>query len=171
MAGSTHLYILCGLSFAGKTTLGKRMAQLLDCAIVHLDAINDELSIGVAGAPISPQQWEETYNQFHGRIAKLLQDGHSVLCDAASFTRVQRDILKNIAVRAGAKASVIYIEVSPAVATARWQQNRLQSFRSDVRDENFAYVLNNFEPPTADEDVLVYEGSTPLDQWVRVNFL
>lgn len=147
------------------------MAQLLGCAIVHLDAVNDELGIGVAGAPISPEQWEKTYNQFHGRIAKLLQDGHSMICEAASFTYTQRDILRNIAASADAKASVIYIELSPAVATARWQQNRLQPLRSDVRDENFAYVLNNFEPPTAEEDVLVYDGSTLIDQWVRTKFL
>lgn len=170
MHKSNHLYILCGLSFAGKSTLGERMSELLACGFVQLDAINEELGIGLAGASISPGEWEAPYNEFHARTAMWLQKGESVICDAASFTRDQRDMLRGIAAQAGASASVIYVKVPPDVAAARWRQNRIQPSRGDVRDENFAYVLDNFEPPAFDENVLLYDGSRTIDQWLRDKF-
>lgn len=167
MDTSTHLYILCGLPFAGKSTLGKRMSELLGCSLVQLDAINDELGVGLAGAPILPREWEATYNEFHARTSRWLHKGETVICDAASFTRAQRDVLRGIAAQAGASASVIYVRVSPDVAAARWRQNRIQPSRGDVSDENFAYVLDNFESPASDEVVLLYDGSRRVDEWVR----
>ncbi len=171
MPGSNYLYILCGLPFAGKSMLGRRMSQLLGYYLVQLDAINDELGIGIAGAPISPEEWQAAYSEFHRRTARQLRQGKTVICDAASFTRAQRDVLRGLAAEAGAHASVIYVHASREVATARWWQNRQQPSRTDVRDENFAYVLDNFEPPASDEDVLLFDGSSSIDEWVRANFL
>ena len=38
--------------------------------------------------------------------------------------------------------------------------------RNDVRDSDFANVVEHFEPPGDDEAVLRYDGSLPIDEWI-----
>src|SRR5438093_426031 len=37
-------------------------------------------------------------------------------------------------------------------------------------EDDFALVADNFEPPTDDENVVRYDGSTPLDTWIDQTF-
>lgn len=56
------------------------------------------------------------------------------------------------------------------VVRKRWQKNRTTKLRSDVRDEDFAEVADNFQPPTEDEKVLIYDEREPMDIWVKQHF-
>jgi predicted kinase len=89
------LYILCGLLFSGKSTLARVMAAATGCMLVELDAIDSERGLGLAGAPITSQQWDETYREAYHRIALALIAGQSVLFDATNYTRAQRDDLRH----------------------------------------------------------------------------
>ena len=42
--------------------------------------------------------------------------------------------------------------------------------RADVRDDDFAYVVEYFDPPGEDENVLRYDGSLPPKEWTRLRF-
>ena len=170
MTNRTTLYVLCGLPFAGKSTLGRALAAWLRIPRVEIDAINGERGQGLDLAPIAPEQWAATYAEAYRRIASHLHAGTSAIFDAGGFTRVQRDELRALAASYAVAIGLIYLAVLPEIATARWQRNRLTGERYDIRDDYFAQALDHFEPPAADEDALVYDGSQPLDAWLAAHF-
>lgn len=170
MADSCALYVLCGLPFAGKSTLARALAARLDIACVAIDTINTERGMGLNAAPISPEQWVATYAEVYRRISGYLSAGKSAIFDAVNFTRAQRDEVKEIAENCGAAVCLIYLAVPPELAIMRWQTNRLTGERHDVTDDNYALVRDGFEPPAAEERALVYDGSQILDDWLAAHF-
>lgn len=167
MAGWARLLILCGLPFAGKTTLARELARAHGFAHVALDAINEERGVWDPVRGLSPEQWAETYAESYRRLDRLLAEGRPVVYDATNFTRAPRDRPRAIAARHGAPANVLYVAVLEAEARRRWQHNRATGRRYDVRDEDFVTVADNFEPPVEDEAVIRYDGSLPLEEWAR----
>jgi predicted kinase len=149
---------MCGLPFAGKSSFARQLASDKDATLVELDAVNTELGIGLTAAPIQPDEWARSYAESYRRIEALLHDGRSVIFDAASFTRAQRDERRAIAFGAGAAAVVVYLRLTKAEVRRRMLENRRSRIRHDIRDENFANVADNFEEPRDDERVWVIEG-------------
>jgi hypothetical protein len=134
--------------------------------VVSYDEINRERTRGLAVTSIPPDDWMLTEAEARQQIAVLLTAGHSVIYDHVNFIRQQREELRALAALHGAATQVIWVDVPADIATAQWQHNRVTGLRFDVRDEDFAIVLSMFEPPTADEAPLRYDGSLPLDAWV-----
>lgn len=170
MTDHAILYVLCGLPFAGKSTLGRALAARLRIPRVEIDAINTERGQGLDLAPITSEEWAATYAEASGRLGGSLRAGTPAIFDAGGFTRTQRDDLRALAEGCGAGVCLIYIAVPPQVAIARWQHNRLTGERYDIRDDYFALALDHFEPPAADEGTLVYDASQPLDAWLAMHF-
>lgn len=164
------LYILCGLPFAGKTTLARALERQLGIAIVELDAVNKARGVGLHGEAISPEEWDRTYAEAYRQLDAFLAAGQSVLFDATNFTKAQRDSLRTLAGKRGASSLVIYLDVSEAEARRQWLQNRTTDKRYDVRDEDFAQVVNYFEPPAPEEQAVRYRPSQPADEWIRQMF-
>src|SRR5712692_1364493 len=165
------LYILCGLPFTGKTTLARAFERQLGIALVELDDINRVRGVGLHGEAISPEEWDGTYAEAYRQLDTFLAAGQSVLFDAASFTKAQRDFLRTLAGKRWASSLVIYLDVSEAEARQRWLQNRATGARYDVRDEDFAQVATLFEPPTQEEQVVRYHPSQPANEWIQRTFL
>lgn len=155
------MYILCGLPFTGKTTLAEHLAEHLGITRIDLDAINLERGLGPNAGAISPQEWDATYIRSYKWLEELLDRGSSVIYDATNFTRAQRDQLRAIAQHYRAKTSVIYVNVPTYEARNRWQMNRVTGARYDVRDEDFAQVVDNFEAPDEERDMIEYNQSLP----------
>lgn len=164
------LYILCGLPFAGKTTLAKELVNCLSIKRVALDEINTERGIWDEETGMSSEEWEATYQEAYRRIASCLRQGESVVDDSTNFTRTQRDRLRSIAEQHQARTQVIFVDIPVSEARRRWQENRQTARREDVRDEDFAYVLHHFVSPTEDEQVLRYDGTVQAREWVRLMF-
>jgi len=78
--------------------------------------------------------------------------------------------VRAIAEKCGVPSQVIYVDVPENVARARLQQNRKTLLRYDVRDDDFALVADNFQPPTAEENVLRYDQTVSVREWIRRNF-
>ncbi len=165
------LYILCGLSFAWKTTLAKEMVNVLGLQHVAIDDINTERGIWNDDTGLSLEEWKKTYAIAYQRIALFLSQGESVIDDSANFTKEQRDRLRAIAEQYNAQTCVIFVDVPLAEVQRRWQENRQTLLRADVRDDDFAHVVECFEPPIANENVLRYDGLIPPKEWVRLKLL
>jgi predicted kinase len=165
-----HLYILCGLPFAGKTTLARALVCRLGINRVAIDDINTERGVWDDEIGLSPEEWTNTYNEAYRRIGIHLNRGESVVDDSVNFTKNLRDRLQAIARRYDAHSAVIYIDVSLSEAQRRWQENRQTLVRADVRDDDFAHIIEHFEPPTEDEQMLRYDGSISVEEWVSLTF-
>ena len=161
------LYILCGLSFAGKTTLAKEMVKLLSIKRVSIDDINTERGVWNDKTGLSSEEWTKTYEIAYQRVATFLSQGESVVDESANFTKEQRDRLRAIAEQYNTQAYVIFFNVPLAEIRRRWQENRQTAVRADVRDDDFAHVVEQFEPPTENENVLRYDGSTSPGEWIH----
>jgi hypothetical protein len=65
---------------------------------------------------------------------------------------------------------MLHVDVAEYVARKRWLANRAADNRADVRDGDFGNVLDHFEPPTPDEDVLRHDETMPCDAWIARYF-
>lgn len=167
MDGKPCLYILCGLPFAGKSTLARALAEGRGVAVVETDAINTERGLGLGGVAIAPEEWDATFGEAYRRMGALLDVGRDVAFDSTAYTREQRDVLRELAHGHGAHALVVFVDVPAEMAFARWRENRRTGARFDVRDEDFLNVVEHFEPPGEDERALRYDGMEPVEGWVR----
>lgn len=161
------LYILCGLPFAGKTTIAKELVNWLGVKRVAIDDINSERGIWDDEKGLSSEEWDKTYQEAYRRIATFLNRGESVVDDSANFTVEQRDRLRGIAQQYNASTCVIFVDTSLTETRRRWQENRQTAVRADVRDDDFAHVVEYFAPPIENENVLRYDGSMPVRDWIH----
>ena len=168
--GQPCLYIMCGLPFAGKSTLARELAKFVRAAYVELDAINGERGLGLDGRRIAAADWDETYRIVYQRIDGFLREGMPVVYDSASFTRAQRNVARAIAERYSILSKVVYVTVPKKIARERLEQNRRTRLRYDVRDDDFAHVLDNFQLPETGENVMCYHQDVPVSTWLQQHF-
>lgn len=151
------LFIVCGLPFAGKTTMSTGLARQMPNAVhIEIDRINTERGLGINAAPISAVEWAETYRLAYERVDNALAAGNTVILDAANYSRAQRDVLRMHARRHGTESAVLYVDVPVIECRQRWLKNRSSRERYDVRDEDFTNVVEKFDPPRADERVILF---------------
>lgn len=165
-----QVYILCGLPFAGKTTLARELAARLGWTHLEVDAINRERGLGLHGERLSRQDWIDTYREAYRRLDELLLQQQTVLYDATNFRRAQRQRARQIAARHNAATYVLYLTTTPLAAQRRLHQNRQCSVRADVHDIDFADVAAQFQSPTVDEHVIRYNGAEQLAIWIAARF-
>lgn len=162
-----RIYILCDLAFSGKTTLAKALMRLLDLPRVSIDEINGARGLGLRNAWISPADWQITYAESYRQLAEHLRAGRSVLYDAGNFNRAERDQARAVAAQCGADALVIYVATPASIVRQRWLLNRLTHERNDVRDDYFEMGLDAFEPPTTEENALLYTNEQDVSAWIE----
>lgn len=162
------LYIMCGLPFSGKTTLARAIAH--QCGYVHLDL--DSLASRKGFLPeegIDDKQWSLLFSEAHQYLAALLSSGKSVVFDAVNYDRVGRDRLRAIAQQNGSAVYVIYTKLTNQELEQRRHDNRHTGQRPNVRDNDFVELARDFEVPTPEENVLVYDGAQPVAEWIHGN--
>jgi predicted kinase len=80
LSGPT-LYILCGLPFAGKTTLARALFK--HCGFVHLDLDSTARAKGLFPEEgVDDEQWSQIFREAYECTAALLVSGKSVVFDA-----------------------------------------------------------------------------------------
>lgn len=91
------LYIMCGISASGKSTIANQIAERDNCIIVSSDTIRGEIC---EGGVSDQSKNEEVFNIFHRRIRTNLEEGKNVIADATNITIKSRkaifDAVKNI---------------------------------------------------------------------------
>jgi predicted kinase len=151
------LYALCGLPFAGKSTLAAALASATGAAVVRLDTVNHERGLGLDGSAIPPDEWRRTYDETYRRIALHLANGQSVIFDHGNFTYAERDQLRAIGADEGANVQFMYVQIAEDEARRRLQKNRQTRERYDIRDDDFELVLRIFESPIHEDRVQVIQ--------------
>jgi predicted kinase len=156
------LYILCGLPFAGKTSLGRMIAAYTGAAIVSFDDLYSAHGAELARTRDSLAVWQAVRDLAGERIAALLRRGVPVVYDNTNFRAAHRDALRVIAEEAGTRAIVVYVNTPVAVITARRTANARTQGREDITDADLAYVLAQWEAPLPGEDVIEFQPDADL---------
>ena len=145
------LYIMCGLAFSGKSTLAKRIAKHLNIPRVSTDEMFEELKL----ESDNYEQWLSLLEISKQRISHFLADSQSVVYDHPNVKLEERNKLREIAQKAGAKAVVIYLQTPDEEIARRHQRNKETKERHDPKQEHLDAVKRDFQTPTSKEgDVL-----------------
>ncbi len=161
------LYILTGLSFAGKSVLARDIRSERGLDVIDPDAVGHDMGLGLHGEFLSDAQWSTIHAEAERCAATLLEQGRDVVYDTTSFTRPQRDALRALAYNHGATPIVIHVSIPRDHAWFRWKENNETHERFLVHPDDFAMVADHFEPPGSDESPLVYQAGEDRRAWIN----
>lgn len=159
------LVLMCGLSFAGKSTAARAISERLGCDVVSLDRINAERGLdGGQGIPV--EEWATTNSIARQRVVEMLRSGRHVVVDDTGSPRFIRDDWRTTAAGCDAAFVVVWVRIDETTQRARVAANRVSGARSDVVDRVLAEHRAAFEEPGADENPIVVDGADCRDMAV-----
>ncbi len=162
----TTLLILCGLPFAGKTTLAKEFEKQ---GFIRITVDEMNVSLGISFSlekKISFEEWSYAYREYYKRIRQLLKQGKSVICDGVAFMKREREELRQIAKNYHVQTHVVYVQTPMPVARKRWIDNKKTKERQDIREDDFRHIMQYFQTPIEDESTLTYNEMNDQKRWV-----
>lgn len=166
----TH-YLLCGIPFSGKSTLGRLLADKLGMVHVNLDDVKRDMGYGdVSDDDVPDEVWDSIFKETDLRTLKALKKGVSVAHETAWVTKEWRNRSRKLAGDAGFGTKVIWIQTPLELVLERQARNKITKERYDTQDQEFQGYVDEFEGPTTDEEVLIYDGVEPMADWIERNF-
>ncbi len=167
------LFIMCGLPFSGKTTLSKKISELLNITRVSFDEVwlMTEKQLGHVPGINGTEQWKFVCHKCEEIIKNELHTGQSVVYDNLGDNIYNRRQMKNLASKSNSLFKIIYINVDKETAIERRNKNFITKQRSLVTDENFNKALNTFQPPKKTENFCVYRPDQNEKQWIIDNLM
>ena len=160
-----ELFLLCGTSFSGKSTLARALTEHRGAAWVSLDGILAERGLfGGDGLPV--ETWEEAHREAERRLADVASRSGDAVLDDTLCIRWLRERYRSAGERLGFSCRLIHLAIPIAVIRERVAQNLRTRGRRSLRSEVLEAHLASFEPPAPDEDALRFEGGDPA-AWVR----
>ncbi len=166
-----RLFVLCGLPFSGKTTLARALARQLQLEHIEVDAVHRERGVLAAERPLGPQDWRAAYLRSLRRAALVLRQGRSVIFDATSHRRAQREQLRRLAQANGATMTIIHLDLPLAEINRRRSGNHQAPQRPAIPDAEFDRVAEQFEPPQPSDGVVVrYTAQCSFETWIAQLF-
>lgn len=166
----SRLFIICGISFAGKSTLGKLLAEQFGYAEVDVDDVKFQLyGPDAKDEDLSHADWVRIYAETDHLIEDYLRTGKTVIDASRNFRKSERQLARQIATRLDAEVVTIFVDTPEAIAYQRLCENRKMRLRRDVTDKDFAEILQVIEPPTADEHPLIFHHGDQIENWIAEN--
>jgi predicted kinase len=163
------LYLMCGISFSGKTTLARKVVERLQCGYISLDDINAERGLWV-GDGISVGEWERTHALAREQLATWMVTGKDAVVDDVNNLRWLRDRWRVVARSSCYSTVVIYVDFPYTKLVERRRANQVTADRRGITEAVWAEHVSNFEPPGADEHVLRYRFAEDTASWVINHF-
>src|SRR5712692_6328429 len=142
----SKLVIICGISFAGKSTLGEAIAQRFGYA--HVDV--DDMKFHLYGPESKDEElhradWVRIYQETDSLIASYLQSGKTVIDASRNFSKQERQVARHLATQLKAEVVTIFVDTPEGSARKRLLENRNKPSRLDVTDQDFE--KRNPKPP------------------------
>lgn len=157
---------MCGLAFAGKSTLARKIAKYTGSKFIAFDKLWAKKE---KERPISKDAkgWEFIRKVAKDKILKCLRRGTSVVYDDTNVRFEHREELRKVAKKAGSDSVVIYLSTPLEVIKAREHVNKATGERHEVEPKNFQIVLEQLEPPSSGENVLEFKPNTNIEEFLK----
>ena len=107
-----RVYLLCGLSFVGKTTFARTLARIRRAEVVSLDDINEKRGLPFGGEGLPEEAWAETLRLALVQLDDLMTSGTEIVVDDTCCFRWLRDEYRRLAERHRYESVVIRFDVS-----------------------------------------------------------
>ena len=165
-----QLIIICGLSFSGKSTLGKAIKDRFGYEEVDVDETKFDLyGKSIRDEELNHEDWVRIYTETDRRIADFLRSGRTVVDASRNFSKGERDVARSIAENAGVPLVTIYVNTPEEIVRRRLHRNRREPSRRDIPDRDFEDVVRAMQVPGAEEDPLVFHYVEDPARWVEEN--
>jgi predicted kinase len=160
------LALMCGLSFAGKSTFASGLTEELGAQLISLDLINAERGLyGGQGIPLA--EWAATGRIAHERVDALLRQRRHVVVDDTGSPRFLRDEWRATAEKHGCPFFIVWVRIDPELQRERVLANRSKGERHDVIDTVMADHVAGFEPPVNEDPLIVDAHETRDERRIR----
>jgi predicted kinase len=168
---TNKLYIFCGISFSGKSTLTRTLAKQKGYTRIDLDEVKFELyGADIKDADLTQKDWDTIYQDMYKRIETALKTGKTIIHDTGNFTKYERGLVRQIADRLGVETVTVYVDTPKQVAKERLITNRMTNQRFNVTDEEFEEAAAEMEAPDKTEKHITYKYGTSVDAWADEYF-
>lgn len=153
------IVIVMGVSGAGKSLIGERLAQCLKCDFVDGDAFHSEANKAkmAGGTPLTDEDRWPWLRTIRGAIEEKKRGGHTAVFTCSSLKRAYRDILRN----GDHDVCFIYLKGEFELLQERLGARRSHFFNPKLLQSQ----LDTLEEPGPDEAVEV-SIAPPVDQVV-----
>ncbi|MCC6933697.1 MAG: AAA family ATPase [Deltaproteobacteria bacterium] len=135
------------------------------CSFVHVNLDEQKAAFGCANTSnddVPDDEWTRIFESHNDLIRTALNKGETVVQETASTTREWRARARKTAQDLGFAPYVIFVDISESVIWKRWQQNAINHSRYHTPKNVLSAYIQEFERPSADENVLRYDESIPL---------
>ena len=162
----TKLYIMCGLAFSGKSTLARKIVEQTGYKLIAFDKLWVETE-KVRAVPQGSEGWRLIRDLAQEKILNDLKSGFSVIYDDNNPKKDHREELRIVARKAGVESFVTYLDTPLDLIRTREEANRKTQDRHEVDPLNFEKVLKDLEPPTSDENVLIFRPGDDVEEFIE----
>jgi len=166
----TKFLILCGLSFAGKSTLGKAIVERFGFEEVDVDCTKYALyGPGIKDEELKPEDWVRIYTETDKLIENQILAGKTVVDASRNFSKVEREAARQIADKTGVCLITIYVDTPEEIVRQRMLENRVNPTRRDISDNDFEDVIRAMDVPEAAENPLIFHYTDEIESWMVEN--
>jgi predicted kinase len=152
------LYLLVGPPGSGKTTAASIIAEASGAEHIWVD---HERAAMFDRPTHSQAESRQLYQQLNHKAATLLGQGKSVVFDTNFNHWSDRELMRQIADKAGATVKIIQLTTDQELAQVRAMQTRharRNQMPMPMSGQTFTNITNHYEPLRAGEDGIKIDG-------------
>ena len=155
---SDRVIVCMGVSGTGKTSVARRVAELLDAAFLEGDDLHPEANVRImaSGSPLTDDDRWPWLRAVADAAAACRKQGRAVVVTCSALRRAYRDLLTG---RIGGDVLFVHLDADPDVLRSRLE-GRTQHF---MPASQLADQLATLEPPGPDEHAVTIDVDRPLD--------
>lgn len=152
--------VVMGVSGCGKTTVGRRLAEVLAVPFVEGDDLHppDNVARMAAGIPLTDADRHDWLQAVARRLADAAAEGRSVVVSCSALKRAYRDQLR--ATASGLR--LVFLHGAPALIAERLAGRQGHYMPVSLLQSQ----LDTLEPPTADERPIILAIDRPVEALV-----
>ncbi len=151
--------VVMGVSGSGKTTIGRRIAEVLGWEFLDADAFHSHANVQkmASGQPLTEADRAPWLKALRDALAERIDGDGGVVLACSALRRSHRDVLR----QAGPEVRFLYLRADPQLVRERVAERSSHFFPPELVGSQFASLE---EPRPSDEaDVAVMEADAQLD--------